>query len=254
MTQPDKPSPPGEIHVHHLFGFALGMVAGANATRRILTSEKTPAFEDLPQGYAIAGTKLDTLAGDALLESNSQWFLLELKRSFASLRDELAKDRVRSFRDVAIASWTDEFWGPLLIKARSAHQFLYLCRVPNANVPELATLGYLDWLVLANDERGTKALWDSLRTPFTSFLASAGGTTRGFTLEEMATYVHLVNHTDSSTGISAEDARARIAIAVDEAGLATAVLYDDLRRELEQNHMRQQSHGRPDSEYAIDRT
>lgn len=233
MTGNEKTSP-AETHVHHLFGFALGMVAGANAARRAATGA-APTFHDLPQGYAFGGTKLDTLAGDALLESNSQWFLLELKRSFASLRDELDKPRVSALRSTAIASWNDAHWGPLLRKASSAHQFLYLCQASGARVPELATLGYLQWLILSDDARGTRAYWQEQSSPFATFLLRTGRQVQGFSADELAAYVALMNHTESGTGLTPEDAAARIAMAVDEAGMATMMTYETLLRHLAQH-------------------
>jgi hypothetical protein len=224
MSQTSKPTPGGESHVHHLFGFALGMVAGANATRRLFTGER-PTFEDLPQGYVIAGTKLDSQAGDALLSSNAQWFLLELKNSFASLRKELDKSRVIRFRFLLESLSKENKYPDILQRAETGHQFLYLNKASKYLVPELVTLPYVEWLARSKE----KVDWAARNEPFTSFLFDAGKKVAGFTRDELGIYIAMLNSTDGMQTITAEDASARIAIAVDATGLATTVAYDDLR-------------------------
>jgi hypothetical protein len=209
-----------------LFAFALGLVAGANAVK-LRADPNKPEFEELPEGYSLAGSKLDALAGDAFLRSNSHWFLLEMKREYSGLKSELAKPRIIVFKASLRKYEPPAQWPPLLETAKTAHQFLYLVKRRGRPTPELATLSYLRWLH-KHTETTTPTYWKSLSQSFTSFLFKAGGEgVVGFTAEELVEYVALLN--EARTGqeaLTKEEAAERIAIGINAAGMATMVTYN----------------------------
>ncbi len=69
--------------------------------------------------------------------------------------------------------------------------------------------------------------------PFTSFLFKAGQAVPGFTQAELGTYVAILNQVEGIAGsVASDDTALRVAIAINEAGLATLITYDQLCREL----------------------
>jgi len=240
MSQSQQ-TPPGESHVHQLFGFALGMVAGHNAAK-LEARGLLPDFEDLPRGYSIGGTKLDHEAGDALLQMGSNWFLIEMKRAYPEAKADLAKARVVALQEKMekerrSGNAVDQAKrAALLRKAETAHQLLYLCTPKQATkVPMLRTLGYLGWLQDVRREGIHWTEWLRRSASFTSFLSSAGKTPSGFSAQELAAYIAFMNGVEGETAgvLSEDDVGGRIAIAVDSAGMANAFTYRDVRAALE---------------------
>lgn len=219
---------PLESEVAHLFSFALGMLVGANAERRIRLRSHTN-FEDLPKGYSFAGGKLDYKAGDAVLQTGlHHWFLLELKRGYQECRDELEKPRVGRFKE-----YVQSQFGELAVlrnasfsRGMTAHRFLYLGRPVDRPHLELATLSYVAWLENVDSERPEVIKARSI--PFTTFLLDAGRSIPGFTFDELAEYVSLLNFDESKGGLSGDEAAGMLAIAVDASGGAEMVLRDRL--------------------------
>lgn len=203
----------------YLFGFALGVVSGANATRRIFNRDR-PDFE----GVDFAGSSLDTLAGDALLRiGQCNWFLLELKAGYADVRADLKKPRVQRLQEAVTKGLPRS-----LDVAHTAHQLLYLGLSGDLKAPELATLSYLGWLGLQGGVSPTDIKRNSV--PFTSFLFDAGSSSRGFTLEQIAAYIRLMGDDESGGGRGglAAAAETRLGLAINAAGLATLVTYEKL--------------------------
>jgi len=239
MTQ-SRQIPPGESHVHQLFGFALGMVAGHNAAK-LEARGLLPDFEDLPRGYSIGGTKLDHEAGDALLQMGSNWFLIEMKRAYPEAKADLAKARVvllqeKIEKERRSGNAVDQAKrAALLRKAETAHQLLYLCTPKQATkVPMLRTLGYLGWLQDVRREGIHWTEWLRRSASFTSFLSSVGKAT-GFSARDLAAYIAFMNTVEGETEgvLSEEDVGGRIALAVNSAGMANAFTYRDVRAALE---------------------
>lgn len=195
MTNESKPSKtttkniePLESEVAHLFSFALGVVTGFNASKR---GDQLPEFEELPNAYSLAGGSLDYEGGDTLMETDNRWYLIELKRGYANLVDELDKPRVVGFQ----ANVTKNFANhkELMEKATNSHQFLYLGKPRDRYSCELATLSYVLWLkdklVITNGP----AYFKKHSIPFTSFLASLSEKKCAFAFEDLGPYFELLN-------------------------------------------------------------
>lgn len=222
---PKGENQPGEGHVAHLFAFCLGVVAGANGVNAG-RSRKPLGQEDLLQGYSFAGSALDAAAGDALLRTKGSWYLLEMKRGYAQLRDELRKPRVLQLQGKLLSlgnAWREH---RLFKVARAGHQFLYLCRIKGANVPELATLSYLDWL--EGSQASSASEWKAKSTRFVEFLLGRPDN-QGFTFDQLVEYVALMNVAKSPGGAAAH-AVTRLALVVDAAGSATLLAQEQLEQ------------------------
>jgi hypothetical protein len=209
--------------VAHLFAFCLGVVAGVNSVNAGRAG-KPVGQEDLPQGYSFAGSALDAAAGDALLRTKGSWYLLEMKRGYAQLRDEFQKPRVVQLRG-KLLSLNDAWREHHLFKvARMGHQFLYPCRNKGGTVPELATLSYLDWLVDSQPNRASE--WKAKSMRFVEFLLGRPAD-QGFTFHQLVEYVALMNATKSPVG-GAASAATRLGLVVDAAGSATLLAHEQL--------------------------
>jgi hypothetical protein len=218
---------PGEGHVAHQFAFCLGVVAGVNSMHAA-RGGKHVGDEELPHGYSFAGTALDTLAGDALLETDGVWYLLEMKRGYAELQDELVKTRVKNLQQKLKKlgnEWTQK---RLLSVARQGHQFLYACRQSGSAVPELATLSYLDWLV---DKKKDASEWKAKSLRFVDLLLQPPKL-KGFTFEQLAKYVTFMNEEGKTSLGDTEETGNFLGLVVDAAGSATLLAQSQLEQRL----------------------
>lgn len=219
---------PLESEVAFLFAFALGVISGADAARR---GGALKDLDELPNGFSLAGGKLDTLAGDALLTMNAKWYLLEMKRGYSEFADELDKPRVLAMQN-RLAQFSGDTWCEPWQTARAAHRFLYLGRLPGRRIPELAALDYLDWLGRPSAEARLR-LKRRTSELFTRFIARACERPFGFSRNQLAEYIEEMNAIEGGTGgLSPDEIGGRLAVAIDQAGAASFCMYESLCQDL----------------------
>lgn len=230
-AEPGSGHRPVESEVAFLFAFALGVLSGAHAARRTTVPTE---FGELPQGFSLAGGKLDTLAGDAILAAGGKWYLLEMKRGYREFADEFDKPRVRAMQAKLQAFAEVGRWNQPWQTARTAHQFLYLGVPSSKKLPELASLNYLDWL--RQPGRKTHIDWKRESMPFTYFVSKAGKDIPGFSREQLAEYIAQMNEIEGSAGgLTRDDISGRLAVAIDTSGVAALRTYESLCSEFSIN-------------------